>query len=285
MHLHEALAEIGGLAHRPRAQRDRQRFDAHQRLLARPCQASQPMTSSQHSAADAVLHFMRHPARRRPERFDDGGDDEQREHAVEHRHDARGGVAQRTCARVAARREQRVADGQAGSAGEHDGRELERAMRDDEGVEVVAEAARCEVAGDRARVQAVEDQHDQRADAGEQAAGKGAKGDADVVHDVVAEHLEVAVGAALAAVGFDVLAVHLLVAAQRRRVVQHQRKAGLESSADRRADQRQGKGQRGHEHVPAMRAHRLRNADEEHARHAAAWPLRRGGRCAGARGA
>src|SRR6185503_14804912 len=97
-----------------------------------------------------VLHAIRHPARRRPERFDRGGDDQHRREAVDDDDGFAGRANETLTAREWAGSEQRVPELEARGARERDRGELERAMSHDERGERAAETALREIAGDTA---------------------------------------------------------------------------------------------------------------------------------------
>ncbi len=93
-------------------------------------------------------------------------------------------------------------------------------MADDERIKRLDVVEPRQVAGDTADEQAVEEQHQQRADAEQHAAGEAAERDADVVLDVKAEHEQVGLGLALAPDLARLGIVHALDAAHLRRVEQ-----------------------------------------------------------------
>ncbi|KEA21432.1 hypothetical protein BH78_26060 [Pseudomonas aeruginosa C1913C] len=146
--------------------------------------------------ADRVLHPRLEMTDGRPIGLGEGRQQQQHDHPGDQLHAAPGGQPQGFAAGQATWREQRPAELEAGGAGEGDGGQFERAVADDEGPEGLHVADLRQVAGHRTDHQAIEQQEEQAAESQQHAAGEGLKGDADVVHDVEAEHFPVVAGVA-----------------------------------------------------------------------------------------
>ena len=97
----------------------------------------------------------------------------------------------------------RAARRRASSPGQHDGGEFRGSVGNHEGEKRFMAASVDQVAGDGAKEAAIEQHDKDRAHAQQQAAGKGAKGNADVVLDVVTEHQHIILALT---VGMDVSA-------------------------------------------------------------------------------
>ncbi|MCY1425573.1 hypothetical protein D9M71_413630 [compost metagenome] len=140
---------------------------------------------------------------------------------------------------------------------------------------VIADAQ--QVAGDGADVEAVEQQEEQGAEAQQQAAGEGFEGDADVVHDVEAEHQPVVAAAALAEVAetAGVGVVHQLHPGHLLRRQQAVDQVGKQIDQQAHAQQAAVEQQAGQQDAAPGRAYLAREAVDEEAEQARAEVLPR----------
>ena len=151
---------------------------------------------------------------------------------------------------------------------DHDRGQLEGAVTDHEREEGLLEAEMHDMRSDPAEQQAVHDEDQDAAEAEQDSAGEGAEGDADIVHDVVAEHEQVVGALAILAEALRKRVVHRLEVANALRVEQ------AVDQLRRRLDQRE-EDDAGHQEEerrsqerPAIPAHRAWKLEADEAQHA-----------------
>ncbi|KAG1395192.1 hypothetical protein G6F59_014044 [Rhizopus arrhizus] len=118
-----------------------------------------------------------------------------------------------------------------------------------------------QVARHRTDGDAIEGQHQQRAQPGQQATGEGAQGDADVVHDVVAEHHPVGTAVAAQALGGGV--VHALHRGDLAVVHQHVDQVRIDLGQHEAGQCRQREHRQRHPHAARLAADQQREVGHQ----------------------
>src|SRR5207342_674319 len=202
-----------------------------------------------------VLHRGRHPSDRRPERLDEGGDEQHHQHADAQQRAAAPAFDQGIDAPPLSRRDQVEAQAQSRATGYYYRGQLERRMAADEAPERITMADRLQVAGYGAGTDAFVRQRQDRTEPDQHSAGEYLEADADVVPDVEAEHRHVGAVVATERALRVVRVVHVLETGELYRVVQRAREIGLDLDRGVHRHQRQHEQQHRRQHHALLRAH------------------------------